>query len=65
MIKGTSKIMVDSTPYYFTREIANYNEFTNPEGTERILVDNKGKVTHSTMADIIAWNDDKAWNQQW
>ena len=44
MIKGTSKIMVDSTPYYFSGRIADYHEFTSD--SDRILLDDFGHITH-------------------
>ena len=60
--KGHSKINHRGNDYYLSGIWADYDEFTSADG-ERILVDEKGKVTHSSLADIEAWNDEKAWSQ--
>ena len=76
--KGQSRVDSGGVPFYYSgEEIADYHVFKNPESSERVLVDNKGKITHSslardifedtithsTLADILAWEDEKVWSQ--
>lgn len=57
-----SKIIHNGMMYWFLRTAAGYDEYVDCTG-ERIFVDDTGHITHSTIADIIAWSDDKTWSQ--
>ena len=60
--KGHTKKTYRGNDYYLSGIWADYDEYTSVDG-EKILVDEKGHVTHSSIADIEAWNDEKAWSQ--
>ena len=55
---GYTKISHKGNVYYFNRTVADYDEYVSTYG-ERVLVDESGKVTHSTIADIEAWREEK------
>ena len=56
--KGHTKFTHRGNDYYLSGIWADYDEYTSPDGI-RILVDESGKVTHSTIADIEAWREEK------
>ena len=58
-----SRIDIDGIAYYFTGEFAGYDMYEGIDG-ETALVDEFGHVTHSSIADIIAWEDAKRHNQE-
>ncbi len=58
-IKRKAKISHRGNDYYMGDPYgAEYVEYESLDG-ERILVDQHGKPTHSTIADIEAWQDEK------
>jgi len=62
MKRTGQRINYKGNDYYLTGTLAGYDVYEHSDG-ERILVDESGEVTHSTIADIIAWRDEKSWSQ--
>ena len=58
-----SRIDIDGIAYYFTGKFVDYDMYEGIDGNIA-LVDDKGHVTHSSIADIIAWKDAKRCSQE-